>query len=392
MYAEYLVPSQGWSIAGLTNASGMIEFDYVPVNIQATFSATKTGYVTLSDSTQYPTPGTYNVRYYIDEINGPTPTPTGYPSPTPTVLPGGLTRTYFASVTADTGARIYGIDINLKDVSNNSWKNSSADADGFLYIDTLPSDSIYVFLHDPTHNYLDHSETDLTDIITGDGWTYDVPMYKNLSAPNGTGSVNFYVYVADQYGNPLTTASVVFCEKYSCQPIQHVGTGATILYNVTGGDLVQATASAPGYVTATAQKTVTTLDTFDSMEIKLYPPVTLTPTYSVTPSPLPTSYPTNIPTTIPGGGNGTYGGFWGPFYTGFTAMGATPGELPVLVAVFLIVFFAIIGAAATAFNPMGLEIGAMLGAVISVSAGFINLVFVIVMIFWLAFRYYMMGR
>jgi hypothetical protein len=396
VYVAYC--AQNWCIEGYTNQSGMIILSNLPVNVAGSLSAYNASYQVLADVRIYPEPGSVSITEYMYPLSGPTPTPSPYPTPTPTLLPSGSTRTYFTSNDGSSGARIYGIDMNLKDVNNNTWKNSSANSAGWVYIDTLPSDSIYVFFHDPTYTYLDKSATFDTDTRSGIGWTYSVPMYQNLSAPI-IGNVNFYVYVADENGNPLTSASVVFCEHYSCQSIQRVGVGATILYNVTAGELVQATVSAPGYVSATAQHTVTTLDTFDSMEVQLYPIVTATPTH--TPTYTPTSTPTNVPTTIPGG-NATYGGFWGPFYTGFSAMGANTLELNILVAAFIVAICALMGFCAptaagqifgsTGYSPSGGLVGGVLGFLMATMFGFINPIFLVIIIIFGIFIYFFFGR
>ena len=244
----------------------------------------------------------YNYTFSFN-IATPTPTTTVSPYPTATVSPyptgtlppirNGYTRTTFNEVAWDSGARIHGLDIDLKDVQNNSWSNSTADADGSWYIDTIPSDSILTFSHDPNGIWMDMFETFAADSVAGTGKSYDIVMYKNETVP-ATGYVNFYVTVtdADNNYNGLSTASIVLCSAGVCQPAQHTGSSGTLMFNVTQNTLITATASAPGYLSGTATQNSGT-DYTAVMQIDLHrAPTTVTTSATTNPFPTLTITPT----------------------------------------------------------------------------------------------------
>jgi hypothetical protein len=129
------------------------------------------------------------------------------PTTGPTIVPGYI-RTEIATIDIY-GARIYGTTINILDVEAGVWKNSTNDADGLLYVDTLPYHTLnvygsYTLIAD---QYLD---AELIGISTGydGGIRFYLVLYPADIDP-GLGNVNLYVTVLDNNGLvPIPTALV----------------------------------------------------------------------------------------------------------------------------------------------------------------------------------------
>jgi hypothetical protein len=152
-----------------------------------------------------------NAQYYNSSLlfsaGAGTPVPTSTPTPAPTIAPGYI-RTEIAAIDIY-GARIYGTTINILDVEAGVWKNSTNDADGLVYVDTLPYHTLnvygsYTLIAD---QYLD---AQLIGISTGydGGIRFYLVMYPADIDP-GLGNVNLYVTVLDNNGLvPIPTALV----------------------------------------------------------------------------------------------------------------------------------------------------------------------------------------
>jgi hypothetical protein len=148
----------------------------------------------------------------------PTPTPT--PTPSPTVAPG-YVRSTFITKSATTWNTIHGSNIMLYDTYAGTWTNSTSDADGTLYIDTLPYTTInaYATFTIFANEYADASVVANADV---DGGTFIILMYP-ISSPPPTGSVNLFVSTMDGNNNVLRDVSVIA----TWSGYQHVGTSGS---------------------------------------------------------------------------------------------------------------------------------------------------------------------
>jgi len=127
----------------------------------------------------------------------PTPTPTITPTPTPTnTIPAGYVRSTFVTIDGVNYNTIHGPNIMLYDVENGSWSNSTSDADGIFYIDTLPYHTInaYATYTIFANHYADAS---IIGAVTGNsGMDYPIYMFPP-GLPPGPGNINLYIPVVD---------------------------------------------------------------------------------------------------------------------------------------------------------------------------------------------------
>jgi hypothetical protein len=224
-----------------------------------------------------------------------------------------------------------------------------------------------------------------------------VPLFPNFNATNGT---PLFVNVQYSSGRPLYGVTITETNTIT-------GASNTVTYSSTGSyqfsGLTNGTyniqASRAGYqsaqqtsfsystVNTVAQNTVTIVLTQAS--------ATATPTIPVTVITMVSGFPTVTPSYTPPGTTGAHTGFWGPFYNLFNAMGATDDTLGLIMAAFIIGAFMILGGAASGwanggtFNPMGMSAGGIFGMLLSIASGFIPLIYIIVLILWMAFQYFL---
>lgn len=270
-----------------TGADGTAFIAITPISSAYTYDLTKSSYTDVNARSLGGygiTGGTvYDTMTYA-VITTPTPVPT-YP-PTPA----GYIRTIVRTVDGNTGTRITGATINLRDVSNNSWKNSTADSDGESYIDTLPSSTMDVYCTHPTGAWTASSETGASV-----GGVYLMPMYPPLLAA-GDGNINLVVGVYDIYGNSLPGASVTVRVPSGATTGGITGPGGSETFNVVNNSVVTISASKSGYV---GKSWSVTTNTFADQwtEIKLDRQTQATTPPTLTPGPEGT---TPMPTIIPG--------------------------------------------------------------------------------------------
>lgn len=116
----------------------------------------------------------------------------------------GYIRTTVHTIDALTGSQISGTTINLRDVENNSWVNSTADADGELIIDVLESHTLDIYGSYPG------VFTESQELGAVPGGDYYLPMYTALPTP-ADGYVNVLTYVTSAVDDgPISNAKVVY--------------------------------------------------------------------------------------------------------------------------------------------------------------------------------------
>jgi len=176
---------------------------------------------------------------------GPTITPT--PAPT---IPSGYVRTTFHAWDSMANA-IHGANINLYDVEAGTWTNSTNDADGVSYIDTLPYHTLNAY---GTFTVFpgEFSDATLTGVETGTGGEhYYLTMYPGALNP-GLGNTNLFItaYDADDNGiirNVAIQARLPSGATYG----ENTGTGGTATIVVPNNTTVSVSASKSGYLGAT---------------------------------------------------------------------------------------------------------------------------------------------
>ena len=178
-----------------------------------------------------------------------TPTPTVTATPVPTVAPGYVRTNVY--VWDRGGNMIHGANIDIKDIGTSTWTNSTHDADGISYIDTLPYDqiSIYgsydVFADEFLPNSLLNQDTGPA------GYTYYLTLYPYESGVT-EGNVSLYVEVKDADSGsyiPYANVQIVLSNGYSYSgSTANLGSKVFIVPNNT---VVHATGSASGYLSAT---------------------------------------------------------------------------------------------------------------------------------------------
>jgi PKD repeat protein len=182
-----------------------------------------------------------NKTNYVNISTAPSPTPT--PTPEPTVAPG-YVRSTFITKSSTTWNTIHGSNIMLYDTYSHTWKNSTSDADGILYIDTLPYTTIdyqatfTIFANE----YADASGTANADAIGG---TFIILMYP-ISTPPPSGYVNLFVSTMDGANNVLRDVSVV-ATWGGYQHAGNSGTYGTVQWVVPNETQVHLTGSKAGY-------------------------------------------------------------------------------------------------------------------------------------------------
>jgi len=197
-----------------------------------------------------------------------------FAAPTPTTtIPAGYVRTWFISTDGMTGGSIYNSEINLLDVENSSWRNTSDAEYGLSYIDTLPYHTINAYGSADEYTSISRLGLDAKEGI------YELIMWSGLLSA-GEGNINLLVTVgALPSGLAVAQASV---------QATVVSTGATTggitslagteLFVVPNATAIKVTAWKSGYIMAS--KTITTSDFGpDSVRIDLQTEViTVTPT------------------------------------------------------------------------------------------------------------------
>ena len=173
-----------------------------------------------------------------------------------------------------------------------------------------------------------------------------------------------------------------------------LSSGVATFKNLTAGDSYSLTVSKSGYTTLT--KTFTGgSGTVVSIDMPMTS-ISVNPTATSTITPIPTVTITNIPTTS--STTGGYTGFWGPFYDFFSAMGAVPSQLNLMMAGLFIFAGVVCGGfgagtifpGANGLNVNGTLVGGVMGFMAATVFGFINVLYLIVLVIFGIFLYFFM--
>lgn len=241
------------------------------------------------------------------EYNPPIPTPT--PTPEPTPIPG-YVRTTYKTVDFATGYTILGTNINLYDTYAGTWKNSSSDADGTLWIDTLPYTTINAYA-----SGTGYESALLTAVAQNTARTLYISMMKTGSAPAGNTS---FVFQAKNAVSLFPISSATIIAQWS--GVQHpcttnsAGSCTIIIPNNT---VIYASASKPGYDGQTT--TFNTGPTSTGSYIFYLSQAYVTPTITATAGPGGTVPTTYAPGTGPGGYDPGYANTQGQYYMNWLA-------------------------------------------------------------------------
>jgi hypothetical protein len=208
----------------------------------------------------------------------PTVTPTPYQIIDP--IPPGYTRTWFINSDGQTGGSIQGSFVDLYDVQNTSWKNTtlSMSVNGNLaYIDTLPNHTINAYGHAVGYD----SDTRLG--LPAADTVYELVLWTGLLSP-GTGNVNLNIIVsAQQTGMAISDVSLSIVQPSGATEGGRTGSIGTYVAVVPNLSYIRVTASKTGYGTVTSSITTTDFGP-DTLRISL-PRLIVTPTITATPLP-----------------------------------------------------------------------------------------------------------
>ncbi len=171
-----------------------------------------------------------------------------------------------------------------------------------------------------------------------------------------------------------------------------LSSGVATFKNLTSGDSYSLTVSKSGYTTVTKTFTGGSGNVI-SLDIPMTS-VSVNPTSTSTITPIPTVTITNIPTTS--STTGGYTGFWGPFYDFFSAMGAVPSQLNLMMAGLFIFAGVVCGGfgagtifpGANGLNVSGALVGGVMGFMAATVFGFINVLYLIVLVIFGIFLYF----
>jgi hypothetical protein len=173
-------------------------------------------------------------------------TPTVTPTPTTTIPVGYVRNNLYIWDTSD--AQISGADINILDVEAGTWTNYTADADGWVTIDTPPYHTVNVYAHYPTANiYLPNEILGLeTGYYGGHNWVLVLFPYTTTTP----GSVMLYINARNYDTKAVLTGVGIQIEDltthYTTQ--YNTGTSDNIWSIVTNATNYKITGSKSGYI------------------------------------------------------------------------------------------------------------------------------------------------
>jgi hypothetical protein len=341
----------------------------------------------------------YNKSFQWNSTITITPTPTPYPSnATNTTLAAGYARSEIYVRDAITNGLISGVNINLKDVKNNSWSNSSSDTDGIFWIDTLPNDYININLDYPGVYYSLSAQNQDTPTTAGQTKTFTEVLYPITTTE--TGNVSYVISVYDKSTSATISGATVSASymvgsttKINGSTSNSVG---TVVFTVPSNTALSITASKTGYISGT--KIINSgPDAYNSTIVYL---TTATTTVSTTKTGVIATKTTvtgnvTVVTTTPV----QYTGFWGPIADWFSAMGAEPSAIGIILAAIFVFVGACVGGWSAApyqmgapFNPQASMIGGVLGFILSVAFGFIPFVYIVAVFIIGLFWFILFGR
>jgi hypothetical protein len=196
---------------------------------------------------QSPNFGTwYNTSVFFAGGTG-TPTPTVTPTPVPTI-PYGYVRTTVL-VWDINGNRINEANIDIYDIEGAVWSNSTSDADGMHYIDTLPYHTLNIYgSYDVISNV--YVDTELLGMETGYyGNYYYLTMLPYVASPPGAGNTNLYIQVRENI-TKLPVSNVFLQVSFAGNATLGVYTNSAGLEVVTvpNNTVMQITATKPGWM------------------------------------------------------------------------------------------------------------------------------------------------
>jgi len=175
--------------------------------------------------------------------------PTVTPTPT-TTIPAGYVRNNLY-VWDQNDAQITGADVDVLDVENASWTNTTADADGWIIIDTLPYHTVNVYAHYPTAGiYLPNEILGLeTGYYGGHNWV--LVLYPYVTTPSGL--VTLYINTRNYDTKAVLTGVNLQIKNLVTGAITGESTGSTdsVSTVVTNATNYQITGSKSGYLSKT---------------------------------------------------------------------------------------------------------------------------------------------
>jgi hypothetical protein len=175
--------------------------------------------------------------------------PTVTPTPT-TTIPAGYVRNNLY-VWDQNDAQITGADVDVLDVENASWTNTTADADGWIIIDTLPYHTVNVYAHYPTAGiYLPNEILGLeTGYYGGHNWV--LVLYPYVTTPSGF--VTLYINTRNYDTKAVLTGVNLQIKNLVTGAITGESTGSTdsVSTVVTNATNYQITGSKSGYLSKT---------------------------------------------------------------------------------------------------------------------------------------------
>jgi hypothetical protein len=179
-----------------------------------------------------------------------TPTvPTVTPTPT-TTIPAGYVRNNLY-VWDQNDAQIVGADVDVLDVEAATWTNTTADADGWITIDTLPYHTVNVYAHYPTANiYLPNEILGLeTGYYGGHNWV--LVLYPYTTTP--AGFVTLYINTRNYDSKAVLTGVNLQIKNLVTGATTGESTGLTdsVTTVVTNATNYQITGSKSGYLSKT---------------------------------------------------------------------------------------------------------------------------------------------
>ena len=237
-------PSKGY-VFNASNLSQILSSDFTvnnyPFNFTTNVESIKLG---VEDSL-----GNLFYSPILFTAAGPTPTPTVTPTPAPTI-PAGYVRNNLY-VWDQNDAQISGADVDVRDVENGSWTNTTADADGWITIDTLPYHTVNVYAHYPTAGiYLPNEILGLeTGYYGGHNWV--LVLYPYVSTPSGF--VTLYINTRNYDTKAVLTGVGIQLKNLVTGAITGESTGSTdsVSTVVTNATNYQITGSKSGYISKT---------------------------------------------------------------------------------------------------------------------------------------------
>jgi hypothetical protein len=219
--------------------------------------------------------------------------PTVTPTPT-TTIPAGYVRNNLY-IWDQNDAQISGADIDVLDVEAATWTNRTADADGWITIDTLPYHTVNIYAHYPTSNiYLPNEILGLeTGYYGGHNWV--LVLYPYVSTPSGY--VTLYINTRNYDTKAVLTGVNLQIKNLVTGATTGESTGSTDSAStvVTNATNYQITGSKAGYLSKTvvinsgeaASKTVVlelSKATVTTAPTSTIPPGGVTPVITVDPS------------------------------------------------------------------------------------------------------------